>query len=236
MLKKFWETDSIGIIENIDPISQMPYSVKQNEEISFDGQHYEVALPWKEDCLPSSNNYGMCESRLRSLHQKLKAKPELLSEYDKIIKEQEQNGIVKRAPVKNIESDLEAKRVHCSPHHAVVRKDRETTKLRVVYDGSAKSSKQDRSLNDCLEVGDNYIPLIFDMLLKFRWNTVGLTADIEKAFLMVGIQEQDRDMLRFLWFDEPFASRQQLLNIDLTGLFSVCDHHPQFLAQPFHTI
>ena len=211
MLKKFWETDSIGIIENIDPISQIPFSVKQNEEISFDGQHYEVALPWKEDCLPSSNNYGMCESRLRSLHQKLKAKPELLSEYDKIIKEQEQNGIVERAPVKNIESDLEAKRVHYSPHHAVVRKDRETTKVRVVYDGSAKSSKQDRSLNDCLEVGDNYIPLIFDMLLKFRWNTVGLTADIEKAFLMVGIQEQDRDMLRFLWFDEPFASRPAIV-------------------------
>ena len=141
----------------------------------------------------------------------MKAKPELLSEYDKIIKEQEQNGIVERAPVKNNESDLEAKSVHYSPHHAVVRKDRQTTKVRVVYDGSAKSSKQDRSLNDCLEVGDNYIPLIFDMLLNFRWNTVGLTADIEKAFLMVGIQEQDRDMLRFLWFDEPFASRPAIV-------------------------
>ena len=47
MLKKFWETDSIGIIENKDPISQMPFSVKRDEEISFNGQHYEVALPWK---------------------------------------------------------------------------------------------------------------------------------------------------------------------------------------------
>ena len=136
-------------------------------------------------------------------------KPELLREYDKIIKEQEQNGIVKRAPVKKVESDLEAKRVHYSPHHAVVRKDRETTKVRVVYNGSAKSSKQDRSLNDCLEVGDNYIPLIFAMLLKFCWNTVGLTGDIRKAFLMVGIQ--DRDMLQFLWFDEPLASRPAIV-------------------------
>ncbi|XP_068723357.1 uncharacterized protein [Montipora capricornis] len=112
MLKKFWETDSIGIIEHIDPISQVPFSVKRNEEISFDGQHYKVALPWKEDCLPSSNNYGMCESRVRSLHQKLKAKPELLREYDKIIQEQEQNGIVEGAPVKISESDLEAKTDH----------------------------------------------------------------------------------------------------------------------------
>ena len=141
MLKKFWETDRIGIIENIDPITQMPFSVKRNEEISFDGQQYEVALPWKEDCLPASNNYGTCESRLRSLHQKMKAKPELLREYDKIIQEQEQNGIVEGAPVKNSESDLYAKTVHYSPHRAIVRKDRETTKVRVVYDGSAKPLK-----------------------------------------------------------------------------------------------
>lgn len=32
---------------------------------------------------------------------------------------------------------------------------------------------------------------------------VGLTADIERAFLMVSIKEEDRNMLRFLWFDDP---------------------------------
>ena len=47
-------------------------------------------------------------------------------------------------------------------------------------------------LNHCLEVGENYIPYIFDMLAKFRWNAVALTADIEKAFLMVGIKQEDR--------------------------------------------
>ena len=55
------------------------------------------------------------------------------------------------------------KRVYYSPHHAVVRKDRETAKVRIVYDGSAKNSKEERSLNDCLEVGDSHIPHIFDM-------------------------------------------------------------------------
>jgi len=36
---------------------------------------------------------------------------------------------------------------------------------------------------------------------------VGLTADIEKAFLMVSIKE-DRNMLRFLWFDNPEQETQ----------------------------
>ena len=39
--------------------------------------------------------------------------------------------------------------------------------------------------------------------MKFRSHHVALTADIEKAFLMIGISESDRDMLRFLCFDEP---------------------------------
>ena len=66
-----------------------------------------------------------------------------------------------------------------------------TTKVRIVYDGSAKSSKEGRSLNDCSETGPNLIPHIFDMLAKFRWNSVGLTTDIEKAFLNVGIKKED---------------------------------------------
>ena len=85
----------------------------------------------------------------------------------------------------------------------MIRKDCETTKVRIVYDGSAKSSKEELSLNDCLETGNNYIPHIFNMLARFRNNPVGLAANIEKAFLMVSIKEEDRNMLRFLWFDNP---------------------------------
>ncbi len=44
---------------------------------------------------------------------------------------------------------------------------------------------------------------MFDILVKFRWNAIGITADIEKALLMIGIKEVDRDALRFLWFDDP---------------------------------
>ena len=107
------------------------------------------------------------------------------------------------------------------------------TKVRVVYDECAKSSKQDRSLNDCLEVGDNYIPLIFDMLLKFRRNTVDLTADIEKAFLMSASKSKTATCCDSFGLMSRLLQDQQLLNIDLTGLFLVCEHHPQFLGQPF---
>ena len=51
--------------------------------------------------------------------------------------------------------------------------------------------------------GPNLIPKLFDILIKFRWNLIAVMADIEKAFLMISIHPNDRDMLRYLWFKEP---------------------------------
>ena len=44
--------------------------------------------------------------------------------------------------------------VHYIPHREVVREERDTTKLRIVYDASAKM-KNKPSLNDCLHAFKN---------------------------------------------------------------------------------
>lgn len=87
-------------------------------------------------------------------------------------------GIVEVVPPEDLKNDNNTTRSHYLPHLAVVRKDRETTKVRVVYDGSAKDSKKERSLNDCLQTGPNLLPHVFNMIANFRKNIVGLTADI----------------------------------------------------------
>ena len=207
VLRRFWETDSIGI-ENDHDVHQAKLIEKEIVKPVFNDEdnHYEVGLPWKEDYLPSSSNYRLCETRLKTLHYKLKNESNLLSDYHQIIKDQEIKGVVERVDESNNPSSQSQTRVHYSPHHAVIRKERETTKVRIVYDGSAKQSRDERSLNDCLEIGENYIPHVFDQIIKFRWNAIGLTGDIEKAFLQVGINVEDRDMLRFLWYEDPFSS------------------------------
>ena len=43
---------------------------------------------------------------------------------------------------------------------------------------------------------------ILDILLRFRVHHIAISADIEKAFLMVSMLEEDRDALRFLWIDD----------------------------------
>ena len=46
------------------------------------------------------------------------------------------------------------------------------------------------------------MPLLFDTLIRFRTHPIAITADIEKAFLQIEINEADRDTLRFLWYDD----------------------------------
>ena len=82
-------------------------------------------------------------------------------------------------------------RLHYLPHHAVVRRDKETSKVRIVYDASAQSTRP--SLNNCLYAGPKFNQKILDILLRLRLYKIPLTADIEKAFLMISIAEQDRD-------------------------------------------
>ena len=41
-----------------------------------------------------------------------------------------------------------------------------------------------------------------DIILRFRTHRKALAGDIEKAFLNVSVAEEDRDVLRFLWFDD----------------------------------
>ena len=194
-LRQFWETESLGIQSEEESNEVFLPDIQFNDS---EGR-YEVTLPWKTDHIPKSSGYGMCMKRLRQLHSRLKIDTPLLREYDTIIKDQEKTGIIEHVVDNN---DVEPR--HFLPHHAVIRKDKQTTKVRVVFDGSAKSSKDDLSVNDCLDKGPNLVPHLFDTIVKFRGYPVGLIADIEKAFHQIVISPNDRKMLRFLWFDDIY--------------------------------
>ncbi|XP_067047620.1 uncharacterized protein [Acropora muricata] len=207
-LKHFWETESIGIKpEQVEESTRNSFI----KDLSYDGKRYVVGLPWKEEREAIPSEYQLSRNRLNSLHHKLRRDQELLNEYDKIIREQLQLGIIEE--VKPEADDKFSETVHYLPHHAVLRRDRETTKVRVVYDGSAKSPENKYSLNDCLEVGPNLIPQLFDVLVKFRSDPIALTADIEKAFLMVSMNEASKDMLRFLWFKNPSEITPEVIQL-----------------------
>ena len=102
-----------------------------------------------------------CESRLHSLIKHLKRDPVTLHEYDSILKKQESQGIIEEPPNKF----KPAGTAHYLSHQPVIRTDKSTSRVRIVYDACAR--RTDPSLNDCLEIGPNTLPQIIDILLRF---------------------------------------------------------------------
>lgn len=140
----------------------------------------------------------------------LQQNPEILREYDSIIRDQLRRGIVEEVGDSDVAPDM----IHYLPHHAVIRHDKETTKVRVVYDASARSNGT--SLNDCLHTGPKFNQRILEILLRFQSYPVAFIADIEKVFLMISVNPQDRDVLRFLWVRDPFSSDPEIVALRFT--------------------
>lgn len=84
------------------------------------------------------------------------------------------------------------------PHHSVLKESSLTTKLRVVFDASAKTSSG-YSLNDCLMVGPTIQDDLFSILIRFRTHKIALTADIEKMYRQVCLSENEKEYHRILW-------------------------------------
>ena len=198
-LRSFWELESLGIHEEEKTLYDEFAS-----NIAFQDGRYKVSLPRKEFHEPLADNYLLSVKRLRGLLQRLRHDPTILKEYDCTIQEQLAKGIIETvSPGEKITS-----RVHYLPHHGVVRSDKATTKLCVVYDASSKASGP--SLNECLYKGPKFHQLILDLLIRFRSYKVALIADMEKAFLMIAVDEKDRDVLRFIWVDDMTKEEPEL--------------------------
>ena len=126
--------------------------------------------------------------------------PDTLIEYDRVIKDQLDKGIIE--PVCDLE---EEGKLFYLPHNPVIRRDAKTTKLRVVYDASAKDAGKGVSLNDCLHVGPALTSHLYDVLIGFREKRIAILGDFEKAFLNVAIAMKYRDSLRCMWVDDVNA-------------------------------
>jgi len=84
------------------------------------------------------------------------------------------------------------------PHHGVINESSLTTKLRVVFDGSCKSTPN-ISFNDLLKVGPTTQRDLFTILLRFRKQNVAVTGDIDKMYRQIQVIEEQRDLQRIVW-------------------------------------
>ena len=130
--------------------------------IEFKNNRYVAKLPIKKmnELLP--DNYTVAKKRLDYLQKQLTKNKNLFTDYDKVIKQYLEEGIVEF--VENNNNKTTPGQVHYLPHRAIIREKNETAKLRIAFDASSKA-KGEHCLNDILYSGPCLLPYLYDILL-----------------------------------------------------------------------
>jgi hypothetical protein len=131
------------------------------------------------------------------MERRLLRNPDLKNEYVKFMAEYLRLGHMERVDP----TDHRRSRYYM-PHHAVVKNTSSTTKVRVVFNASAKTTSS-LSLNDLMMIGPTIQQDIFSIVLRFRTHRYALTADVEKMYRQIEVHEDDRDLQRIVWRSHP---------------------------------
>lgn len=143
-LTDFWNLESIGITEHDENKGDSKAMKVFKETLQFTDGRYYVKWPWKEEQPELPVNQELALGRLKFCISCLRNKPEMMSQYNSAIQDQLSKGIIEEVKDNKV-SELR----HYIPHHAVVTPTKTTTKLRIVYDASAKINHEVKSLNEC---------------------------------------------------------------------------------------
>lgn len=204
-IQSFWEIEDITDEQSLTVEEQhciQYYNTTTTRRI--DGS-YEVRIPLKPEIqtqLGTSRTTAV--TQFYNLEKKLNRQKDLAIKYKTFIQEYEQLGHM--IPAIETNSGLQC----YLPHHAVERAESTTTKTRVVFNASCKTSSG-YSLNDVMYTGPNLQHDLQNLILKWRQFRYAFTADIEKMYRKIWLHSQDQQLQKIVWRENsnlPLASFQ----------------------------
>ncbi|XP_050301530.1 uncharacterized protein LOC126739765 [Anthonomus grandis grandis] len=215
-MTKFWELEEIPsapLISGDDQRAELIF--RQTVKRTSTGR-FMVSLPFKESEPDLGNTYPQALRRFLLLESRLMKNPELYNSYSDFINEYIHHEYMTLIPF-----NLPKPNISCYlPHHCVLKPDSISTKLRVVWDASAKGPKG-LSLNDTLLPGPKLQNDLSSLLLIFRLYPIVFIADIRRMFLQILITPEHRKFQRILWrFSAKDPIREYELNTVTFGVSS----------------
>ncbi|XP_072934980.1 uncharacterized protein [Epargyreus clarus] len=154
---------------------------------------YIVKLPLKDSIEEIGETKQIALKRLHLLERRLERNPQLKEDYGRVIEEYIQLNHMERVP----EEDKNKKAIYL-PHHAVIKEDSKTTKIRVVFDASCKGSKG-KSFNDILMTGPPLQEDLRNLVMRWRLKPICFVTDIQKMYRMIQVASEDADLQRIVW-------------------------------------
>lgn len=197
-LKCFWEIENIPMLKKI----QSPEEIRceqlyiENTYRNQDGR-YVVSFPFKESPEKLGKSYDTALSRLTHLEKRLDRNPDFKSQYISFMREYLSLGHMMEIP-----SQSPIVGNHFIPHHGIIKETSSTTRLRVVFDASTKTSSG-TSLNDILLVGPKLQKDIVELMCNFRIHKIVFTADIRQMYRQILMDKNSASYQHILWRESP---------------------------------
>jgi len=190
-LTKFWEIEEISNTPNFSKEDQFCEELYKNNVHRNKNGTYIVSLPFKENTVELGESRKKALARFLQMERKFAINKEFAQEYRRFMAEYEemQHMVL-------VNPDVNPR--YYIPHHAVFKNDSTTTKLRVVFDASSRTSTG-TSLNDSMLTGPRIQEDLFQILLRWRKHCVALTADIEKMYRQIKIISEHQQYQTILW-------------------------------------
>ena len=200
LLTKFWEAEEPEEEEE-PPLSVIEEQVEQHFSNTIlylpSESRYQVTLPRKPDMETLGDSRAQALSRYLSNERSITRKG-IWKPFQEVVQNYLDLDHAEPVPA----SEPTPQPHFYLPMHAVFKDSSSSTKLRVVFDGSAVTTSG-KSLNQALLVGPTIQPTLSNILLKFRCYPIALNADISKMYREVKLSPQDKDLHRFLWRASP---------------------------------
>jgi len=129
-LTNMWPLDIISISDLDDNDKALQ---QFSEGIYYDGKRYQIRWLWKSPLPDLPDNFDVAYGRFKSLSRRFQAEKTLLQQYNDILQSQLKQGIIEKVIEKDVDHIT-----HYLPHYPVLTPSKNTTKVRIVYDASAR--------------------------------------------------------------------------------------------------
>ncbi|XP_065080621.1 uncharacterized protein LOC135703355 [Ochlerotatus camptorhynchus] len=191
---KFWEIEDVRLGSTLSVAEAAVEEHFKDTHARDDQGRYVVRLPFNELKDQLGDSFVMAKKRYDRLMISLLRNPEKRMQYFEFMTEYIALGHMKQVEVVDEGG-------YFIPHHAVYKTSSSTTKTRVVFDASAKTTSG-VSLNDAVMVGPTVQSDLVEIILRFCGHQVVLTADVPKMYRQVGMHPDDCKYHKIVWCDE----------------------------------
>lgn len=202
IIKKFWILEEVENKTILSADDEKSEQIFKESTIRLGNGQFQVDLPFKnsEEHLKLGDSFTQAKKRFISLENKLTKNVELKQQYKEFINEYIQLNHAKTVPL-TLQNEI-GENKYFMPHHAVIREDSETTRLRVVFDASMKTTTG-ISLNNILLKGYTVQPELFDILNRFRLYQFVAIVDIQKMYRQIQVNPKHTFLQNILWRENP---------------------------------